>query len=198
MNSLIQTCYRVSSSVIAILLLLPVFCYSQETEYFKCPEYEFPAPEEAPQATCQTCDIDPDHPGFTCEIAIGKGTQFKSSSDIGPSISGNVCINGDFYVDAPFVFQDAIVRVCKGVAIIVEGEPLALGLTIDHSEFFSCTELWKGIGMLQNSVVTTRNNSKIEDAEVAINTGGFGLGGYLGRTLFIENTIFNRNRILLL
>lgn len=45
--------------------------------------------------------------------------------------------------------------------------------------------------MLPNSVVTTRNNSKIEDAEIAINTGG----GFANRILFIENTIFNRNRI---
>lgn len=119
MNSLISLCYQVRSSAIAILLLLPIFCYSQEAEYFKCPKYEFPAPEEAPEATCQTCDVDSNHPGFTCEIAIGKGTQFKSSSDIGLSISGNVCINGDFYVDDPFIFQDAVVRVCKGITIYV-------------------------------------------------------------------------------
>ena len=180
----------------ALFIFLPNLCQSQEPEYFKCPRYEVPNPQETPvEANCQTCETNPNHPNFNCLSAtiIGYGSAFPKSSDIGPSISGDVCMVGNFTVDDPFVFQDAVVRICKGAEIFVNMQSPFFdpesGLVIDHSELFSCTGMWKGIRVTNNSTITTRNNSKIEDAEIAIGTI------FPISHLYIENTIFNRNRI---
>jgi len=178
------------------LFFIFCFCFpmmGQEEPFFKCPGYVFPIPLEIPEEA--PCDINPNYPNFEClsTIAIGQGTPFHKASDIGPSITGNVCITGNFIVDEPFTFQDAVVRIWPGVEILVNGNAGPFnpenGLVIDNSQLFSCKGLWKGIRMNYQAYVNTRNNSKIEDAEK-------GIYSYLpGNHLFIQNTTFNRNRI---
>ncbi len=188
-------------SPLTILLVLffgvSYSCVGQEETYFSCPSVESPPEESTNSAVCQVCDENPLYPNFDCTSAtiIGNGSSFPKSSDIGPSLTGNVCMVGDFTVDEPFMFENAIVRICRGARINVATPSIFLipeeGFIIDHSHLFSCEGLWHGIRMSSNNTVfTSRNNSKIEDAEVALQSSPFA-----PNIFYIENTIFNRNRI---
>lgn len=140
------------------------------------------------EAKTTLCESFPD---FECTIEIGEGTLYPQSSDVGSSISGNVCIVGNFEIDAEFTFTDANVKINSGVSISIANSTeysASSTLYVDNTKMFACDDLWGGIVLGTYSTIITSNNSKIEDAEKAIFA--------VGRTrLFIERTTFNRNRI---
>jgi hypothetical protein len=178
---------------ILLALFLPNLGFGQGTEYFNCPGY-VPSPPSNNLPPSTTCDFNPEHPNFNSEpvIAIGLGTQFPNSSQLGNSITDNVLIVGNFTIDAPFAFENAVVAIVQNAQIIVQPsfnpfDPDA-GLVIDNSDLFSCWGLWAGIVMQPNSIVNTRNNSSIQDAMIAIRAES-------SCSLFIQNTTFNRNWI---
>ncbi len=122
--------------------------------------------------------------GNDFSVKIGNGTQYLTSSDIGNSISGNVLIVGNFTIDAPFTFTDAIVQIMPDKAISVyKGNTL----TITNSKLFACNGLWRGIRMNDLTEIKIRT-STIEDAEETINASE---RSYV--TLDISTTTFNRN-----
>ncbi len=137
------------------------------------------------QALCEM------YAGFDCAMQIGTGTTFPKSSLIGASVTGNVCIVGDFEVDVPFTFQDAVVKINPGVEIAITGRPNGFDgggwLSINNSKLFACNALWKGITLGPLATISTAGNSVIEDAETAIYASG-------PTTLYIQQTTFNRNR----
>lgn len=147
-------------------------------------EYIFVGNQE--QTLCQA------YPNFVCAIQIGVGTLYPKSSLLGASISGNVCIVGDFIVDSPFSFENAIVKINPGVKIDVtsslNGFDQGNTVNINNSKMFACDGLWKGITLGQLSSINMWNNCKIEDAEIVIAANN--LCG-----LSIEQTTFNRNRV---
>ena len=106
--------------VFGLIFILPVFSYSQEVEYFECPELipTFPSNEYNAAATC---DYNAEHPNFNNEpvINIGTGTPFPTSSSLGISITDNVRIVADFTIDAPFAFENAVVAISQNVQIVV-------------------------------------------------------------------------------
>lgn len=158
---------------------------AQQSELFRCPQKDYKFSGIPEQTLCEK------NPDFLCSLQIGSGTPLYKSSLIGASITGNVCIVGDFEVDAPFVFQNATVKINTGVTISISGAPNSYGsiaLGIDNSELFACNGLWKGITLGYLSAIYTDNNSVIEDAETAIHADGLS-------ALFIQSTTFNRNRV---
>jgi hypothetical protein len=178
---------RLSALFVLVALFGASSTSAQEAELFKCPEKEYKFSGSPAETLCD------ENQNFICETEIGVGTPFPKSSLWGASITGNVCIIGDFKIDAPFSFQSAKVKINPGVTISVDGSPNGLDpgstLSINNSKLFACNGLWKGIrlaGFL--SAIGTSNNSVIEDAEIAIYASGF-------TALGIQQTIFNRNRI---
>ena len=175
----------------ALLVLVALFGASstsaQEAELFKCPEKEYKFSGSPAETLCD------ENPNFVCETEIGVGTPFPKSSLWGASITGNVCIIGDFEIDAHFSFQNATVKINPGVTITVAGSPNGYdpgsSLGINNSKLFACNGLWKGIRLVGFlSAIGTSNNSEIEDAEIAIYASGF-------TALGIQQTTFNRNRV---
>ncbi|HRI61849.1 MAG TPA: hypothetical protein PK228_19055, partial [Saprospiraceae bacterium] len=133
------------------------------------------------------------YPNFSCGIQIGVGTPFPKSSLVGSlSLSGNICIIGDFEVDEPFTFLNAIVKINPGVTISIAPSPNwydpGSSLNIDNSRLFACNGLWKGITIGHLSTIVTQNNTEIEDAETAISATGL-------CELYIQQTTFNRDRV---
>lgn len=171
-------------ALIALSGIVPAL--GQGTEIFKCPEKSYTFTGFAEQTLCEQ------YTDLNCETEIGAGTQYPKSSLLGASVSGNVCIVGDFEVDKPFNFTNAIVKINSGVTINVtpsaNGYDVGSSLGIDNSKLFACDGLWKGITLGQLSSIYTWNNSEIEDAEKAIYAEAF-------CALFIQQTTFNRNRI---
>jgi hypothetical protein len=182
------------SRVFGRFLLLIVFiafsglvpALGQGSEIFKCPENTYTFTGFPEQTLCEQ------YPNFSCEIQIGAGTQYPKSSLLGASLGGNVCIIGDFEVDVPFSFIDAVVKINPGVTIAVKPSPNGYdpgsSLGIDNSKLFACNGLWKGITLGFLSSISTYNNTRIEDAEKAIST-------FTLCALSIQQTTFNRNRI---
>lgn len=167
-------------------LLIPLNSYSQGTELFKCPEREYKFTGNPEMTLCE------ENPNFTCDVQIGAGTAYPKSSLWGTSITGNVCIIGDFEVDQPFTFQNATVKINPGVTIAIKPSPNGYdpgsSLGIDNSKLFACNGLWKGITLGHLSSIGTQNNTEIEDAETAISATGL-------CALFIQQTTFNRDRV---
>ena len=133
------------------------------------------------------------NPNFNCEIQIGTGTPFPKSSLLGsPTLSGNVCVVGNFEVDAPLTFVDATVKITPSVTITItpslNGYDGGSSLGINNSKLFACDGLWKGITLGQLSSIASWNNSVIEDAETAIFASGFCI-------LNIHQTTLNRARV---
>lgn len=195
MNGLLNSRFsQMLSSVFGCFPLLIAFivfsgivpALGQISEIFKCPENTYTFTGFPEQTLCEQ------YPNFNCEIQIGTGTQYPKSSLLGTSVSGNVCIVGDFEVDEPFSFINAVVKINPGVIIAVKPSPNGYdpgsSLGIDNSKLFACTGLWKGITMGHLSTISTTNSTKIEDAEKAIYASGL-------CALTIQQTIFNRNRI---
>ncbi len=132
-------------------------------------------------------------PNFSCDIQIGAGTPFPKSSMVGSlSLAGNVCIIGDFEVDQPFTFLNAVIKINPGVTISITPSPNwyepGSSLYIDNSRLFACNGLWKGITLGHLSTLVTQNNTEIEDAETAIYATGL-------CELYIQQTTFNRDRV---
>lgn len=188
------------SSLVArtCLLLCLLFFFtrhgiSQEPAIFSCSTISTTLPSALSEPS-GTCDYNPEHPNFENEtrLLIGAGTPFPTASSIGNTLTGNVQIVGNFLVDAPFTFDNAVVAINPNVQIQVAPsfnpfDPTG-GLLIDDSDLFSCTGLWLGIRMDPGAIVNTRNNSSIADALIAIRAINAG-------SLYIENTTFNRNWI---
>lgn len=163
------------SGLAQTLLLLP--CQEETPTFTGVPE----------QTLCEK------YPNFSCETQIGEGTAFPKSSLLGTSsLSGNVCVVGDFEVDVPLTFLDAIVKINPGVTIAIAPSPngydVGSSLGINNSKLFACNGLWKGIILGQLSSISSWNNSVIEDAETAIYASGY-------CNLSIQQTTFNRDRI---
>jgi hypothetical protein len=172
---------------VALLLFFSIgTATGQDAEIFKCPEssYVFTG---TPEPTL--CDkIPPD----AFAIQIGAGTAYPKSSLIGASFGGNAYVVGDFEIDAPFLFTNAILNIDEGVKITVKGSPnnfdAGSSLGIDNSKLYCCDGMWKGIVLEHLSSISTYNDTEIEDAERAIYASGL-------CALSIEETTFNRNRI---
>lgn len=132
------------------------------------------------------------NPNFVCTTMIGDGTSFSRSSMLGSIITGNVCIIGDFEVNTPFRFQNATVKISLGVLITVAASPNFYDaggtLEIDNFKLFACVGLWKGITLGFLSSISTFNNSKIEDAKIAIFANTYS-------SLSIQQTTFNQDSI---
>lgn len=177
--------FRLTTLFVLIGLFGASSVYAQ-VELFKCPEREYKFTGSPQQILCN------ENPNFVCQTQIWVGTPFPKSSLWGASITGNVCIIGDFEVDAPFMFQNAVIKINPGVTIAIKPSPNVYdsgsSLVIDNSKLFSCTGLWKGITLGNLSSISTQNNSEIEDAEIAISATGL-------CALFIQQTTFNRNRV---
>ena len=97
-------------------------------------------------------------------------------------------IKGSFTINSTWELTGAIVQVRVGSSIsIVQG-----GLMLSGTHVSSCTGLWRGFNLSSDTWITTSNNTKIEDAEIAINAS-------LPRTrVEIGKTTFDRNLICLL
>lgn len=160
---------------------------AQEDPIFHCPEVGDYAFEGESQPTlCQR------YYSISCDVQLGVGTPYPKSSLFGPSVSGNVCIIGDFEIDAPFSFIDAIVKIEPGVMIELKSSAAPGGpngsLLLDNAKLFACEGMWKGIYLSPMSSITTKGGTWIEDAEKAIYATGFS-------TLYVQSTRFNRNWI---
>lgn len=158
---------------------------AQGSQFFKCPEKEYTFSGFPAQTLCE------ENPNFVCAIQIGTGTLLPKSSLIGASITGNVCIVGDFEVDASFRFQNAVVKIAPGVKISIANSPSAsanVTLELDNSKLFACNGLWKGIELGSYAYFLTHNGSEIEDAEKAVYSE-------VRSALSVQNTTFNRNRV---
>ncbi|MEO0132863.1 MAG: T9SS type A sorting domain-containing protein [candidate division WOR-3 bacterium] len=160
---------------------------AQEDPIFHCPEVGDYAFEGESQPTlCQQ------YYSISCDVQLGVGTPYPKSSLFGPSVSGNVCIIGDFEVDAPFSFIDAIVKIEPGVMIELKSSAVPGGpngaLLLDNAKLFACEGMWKGIYLSAMSSITTKGGTWIEDADKAIYATGFS-------TLYVQSTRFNRNWI---
>ena len=168
------------------MAIYSVSVLGQIPETFKCDEGKYTFSGIPEPTLCKQFSSNE----FT--IKIGAGTAYPKSSLLGNAFGGNVCIVGDFEVDAPFVFKDAILNIKSGVKITVKGSPNSFDpgswLAIDNSKFFCCDGLWQGIVLEYLSYISTYNNTEIEDAEKAIFASG--LCG-----LSIQQTTFNRNRV---
>lgn len=132
-----------------LLLQFAIGCpllLAQGLSPFECQETEppftgTPTPTLCEQFASSDCDV---------PQTIGAGTAYPKSSLIGPSISGFVCIQGDFLVDEPFSFEHAIVRISPNVKIAIQGSVSPYGspgssLAINDSKLFACTDMWEGI-----------------------------------------------------
>jgi hypothetical protein len=174
-------------SAFFLLLTNTTTVWGQDNEDHKCPDNTYIFTGVAEQTLCEQ------NPDFVCDIEIGQGTPYPKSSLLGTDIlTGNVCVLGDFEVDKPLTFKDALVKINPGVTIAITPSTPTFNsqgsLGIDNSKLFACEGLWKGITVGQLSVISTANNSVIEDAEKAIFASGF-------CALYIQQTTFNRNRI---
>ncbi len=159
----------------------------QSAEFFRCPEGTYAFTGSLEQTLCEQ------YSDFTCEIQIGAGTPFPKSSDLGStSLSGNVCVVGDFEVDNLFTFQNAVVKIQPGVTISVaaasSSQTVGGWLVLNSCKLFACNGLWKSITLGYRSGIQTYNRTRIEDAEKAIYASGYCV-------LYVEQTTFNRNRI---
>lgn len=177
-----------ASKMLSFLFCFLLFSklWAQEVQFFKCTE-STPTFTGIPEPTL--CE---EYPNFSCEIQIGLGTQYPKSSLLGASVTGNVCVIGNFEVDATFTFIDATVKITPGVTIVIAPSPNGYDvggwLGINNSKLFACNGLWKGITVGQLSSISTWNNTVIEDAETAISASGL-------CALFIQQTTFNRDRV---
>jgi hypothetical protein len=115
------------------------------------------------------------------------GTAISESSQLPSNIlSGIICIQGNFTITAGtnFTFQNATILVEPNLEIIVSA---GASLNLDQASIYGCGGLWKGIKLLNNTSIQTFNNSRIEDANKAINAS------FVSAILEINNTTFNRN-----
>lgn len=112
--------------------------------------------------------------------------------------SGIYHVTGNLTIGSDLAFTSAKMLIEPGVTITV---PSSVKLTIDSSHLFTCPDtpaMWKGIWMesATNSSgrIEVRNNSLIEDAEVAISAHYLKAppSGYI---ISIDNSTFNRNGI---
>jgi hypothetical protein len=144
---------------LVLIMLSCITASGQGTEIFKCPENTYTFTGFPEQTLCEQ------YPNFNCEIQIGAGTQYpKSSTLLSSSLSGNVCIIGDFEIDVPFSFINAVVKINPGVTIVVKPSPNGYdpgsSLGIDNSKLFACNGLWKGITIGHLSTIGTTNSTK--------------------------------------
>jgi hypothetical protein len=127
------------------------------------------------------------------DYEIGTGTLYPTASSLNNStLTGNILVHGIFIVDVPLAINDAIVQIDAGgridVTYVASVFDPTEGLAISRSYLYSCKYMWQGIRVHYASNLSIGSSSHIEDAETAVfcNT----LAG-----LFIEGTIFNRNRV---
>jgi hypothetical protein len=155
---------------------------SQLVEKISCEEYVPPVfSRPTPPTLCEK------YGQIDFVTHIGKGTNFEKSSDIGANLSGNISILGDFIIDKPFSFTDALVKISPDVIIQMQGSFGNIGLSIINSKLFACEKMWQGIEMDDNTSIITRS-STVEDARKVINC--------IDKSYVIfdlESTIFNRN-----
>jgi hypothetical protein len=181
--------FRHIKAAFGLLISLSIIgtAFGQGTPFVNCTETAATFSGVAAPTLCEQ------YGGLSCSIQIGAGSPFPKSSLLGStSLSGNVCVIGNFEVDVPLTFLNAVVKINPGVTIAIKPSPNGYdsgsSLSIDNSKLFACSGLWKGITVGQLSTVSTSNNTSIEDAEVAILATGLS-------SLTIQQTTFNRNRV---
>ncbi len=179
------------SNLLAILFLLAGISFAQptngQTETDPCAPSEYPF-IGAPEATL--CD---QHGNLTCNVEVGFGTPITHSSQLGTTYTGNVCVKGDFRIDNNFKFINCVVKIDPGVTILVLPPPIpqvSRIFTIDNSKLFACDAMWNGIQLSNNTAISTKNFTVIEDALAAIKADNIQFS-----VLLIEKTTFNRNQI---
>lgn len=137
------------------------------------------------EAQPSLCDYSGEGP-FSIEIQIGEGTQYTKASDLNFIVS-KLHVISDFYIDIDFTFHDVDIRFDEGTKITMAP---GVQFGIDRSNLFSCEGMWQGIFLNHDCRIITKSNTKIEDAETAINATNVD-----DASLEIENTTFNRNLI---
>ncbi len=178
-------------NLIATMFLLAGMCLALpaigQTETDPCAPSEYPF-IGAPEATL--CD---QHGNLICNVEVGSTTLITHSSQLGTTYTGNVCVKGTFYIDNNFKFINCVVKIDPGSTIIVlpPHSPIVSRIfTIDNSKLFACSGMWNGIQLSNNTAISTKNNTVIEDAIAAIKADNIQFS-----VLLIEKTTFNRNQI---
>ncbi|MFA6151112.1 MAG: T9SS type A sorting domain-containing protein [Chitinophagaceae bacterium] len=104
-------------------------------------------------------------------------------------------VDGDITIASSLDFTGAKMLIEPNVKLTVDPN---VKLTIDNSHLLVCPDtnkLWKGIeltGAANSAKIEVRNNSMIEDAEIAIRAMNPGTTGG-GNIIDIQNSVFNRN-----
>lgn len=159
---------------------------NSQTEADPCAPSEYPFIGTQEATLCRLVNL-------TCDVEVGVGTPITHSSQLGTSYTGNVCVKGDFHIDNNFKFINSVVKIEPGATILVLPPSIPqIGriFTIDNSKLFACDDMWNGIKLSHNTTISTKNNTVIEDAVVAIKADNIHFS-----VLLIENTTFNRNEI---
>jgi len=128
-----------------------------------------------------------DYGGVCFYRTVGAGTAYLKSSDLGGSSANyNIYISGDFEIDNNFTFLNNVIKIAPGIKITVKANYKTL--TLDNTKLFACSQRWKGITLEYAAIITTKNNTRIEDADAAITMSQ---SGYYT----IQNTTFDRNYV---
>jgi hypothetical protein len=98
------------------------------------------------------------------------------------NVTGSVDIEGKFYIDQPFTFNNATVTAEPAAEIIVMP---ANNLDVDHTTISACSNMWTGI-TVQNDASTRIMFSNLADAQYAVNMND-------RSTAYITNNTFERN-----
>ena len=108
------------------------------------------------------------------------------------TLSGCIAIAGNFIIDEPLTFDLAEVFMQPGASIEIEESTVPSvtnKLTILESTLKGCgTEMWQGIVVNGNTVLTSGESSRIEDALYAVTARE-------NATVDITSTTFDRNRV---
>ena len=145
-----------------------------------CPPPEVPNYNISAAVPCENTHFD---------LVIGSNVGLGTSSLVGSNLTGlTVAISGNFTVNQNFSFVNCTVVVDGGTISVVSTSPVANIFTVDHSLIRGCQKMWQGIRLNINTRIVTRNNSQIEDAEIAI-------GSSVLSWLDLRTTTFNRNRV---
>lgn len=158
-----------------LILFCSILVNAQSTqECYDLPDEEPPV-YPAPMTLCQN------YGGLPANVTLNGNTNSQSQGTTGFS-NIVVHINGEFTVNSHFSFTNCIVKMEPGSKIkSVNGQTL----TISGSYLFACNNMWAGIEVGTNCLLTM-SSSFVEDAQFAIFPA---LDSYIE----LEGNTFNRN-----